>query len=327
LALFGPNGSGKTTLLRCLSGLLLPQSGNLHSEYWSATWGQDQRDLSGEDAFDRPTELESEKGVARLVAHSTTPGSEFYRRLGLILGHPGVPPRSTLREWLQFHADIYGVKSFSQDMDLSLQRSRELEADLDTPRLGQQSEGQKRKAHLLRSLLHRPSLILWDEPTEHLEPKAARLALALLREEAERGATILVASHRLDLLEDIADTFTFLKNGKVIQSFEKEAWANRATGLRMEAIASAVESTSDLMNLLGSVMQTAHARWERPPEKLDAGGWELRCLPERGMPPNSTWKAGLVAALSQQVGVTQVIPLAESLHDAYARILEGVGEG
>jgi ABC-type multidrug transport system ATPase subunit len=92
----------------------------------------------------------------------------------------------------------------------------ELGLDLDGKPVAKLSQGNRQKLQLARSLLHRPELLLWDEPTDHLDPVSQRAVLAYLRRYlAESGATALVATHRLEQLESVATHFGFMAQGNL----------------------------------------------------------------------------------------------------------------
>ncbi len=184
-ALLGPNGAGKTTLLRCLTGLLHPASGSIR--------------LLG-------TEVRSGMPPALLG------------RLGVLLESPGAYDRLNAREYLRFFAGFYAIPHPEQRLE-ALAAALELESL--SLRLGKLSQGNRRKVQLMRSLLHSPPLALWDEPTEYLDPRAQRLALDLLRAHVSQGATALVTSHRLEQMQEWADTYGFLRGGRLLHTEDR----------------------------------------------------------------------------------------------------------
>ena len=180
LALLGSNGAGKTTLLRCLTGLLPPVSGSVEV-------------LDTEVANEFPPRLLS--------------------RMGVLLESPGGYARMTVEEYLRFFASFYPVP-IPPGRIQELAKVFEFQ-DL-SERIDKLSQGNRRKVQLIRSLLHRPRLVLWDEPTEHLDPGTQRRALAHLREYVATGASALITSHRLEQMEEWADSFAFIKRGMVV---------------------------------------------------------------------------------------------------------------
>jgi ABC-2 type transport system ATP-binding protein len=191
--LLGPNGAGKTTLMRCITGLVKPTSGSIAV-------------LASPDGGDR----------ARLS------------RLGVLIENPGVYGRLTAREYLAFFASFYGLANAGDRIDGIC---REFGIPLDGKACGKLSQGNRQKLHLARSLLHRPELLLWDEPTDHLDPESQREVLGYLRRYlAEAGATALVATHRLEQMEAVGTHFGFLAQGSLRAAGERAAILGAAAG-------------------------------------------------------------------------------------------------
>lgn len=191
--LLGPNGAGKTTLMRCITGLVKPTSGSIAV-------------LGSSDGGDR----------SRLA------------RLGVLIENPGVYGRLSAREYLSFFASFYGLADAGDRIDGIC---REFGIPLDGKPCGKLSQGNRQKLHLARSLLHRPELLLWDEPTDHLDPDSQREVLGYLgRYLAEAGATALVATHRLEQMEAVATHFGFLAQGALRAAGERAAILGAAGG-------------------------------------------------------------------------------------------------
>jgi ABC-2 type transport system ATP-binding protein len=182
--LLGPNGAGKTTLMRCITGLVAPTSGSLSVP----------GDRAGEGDG-------APAGGARARLS----------RLGVLIENPGLYARLDAREYLGFFASFYGIPDARGRID---EVCGEFGVPLDGKPCGKLSQGNRQKLHLARSLLHRPALLLWDEPTDHLDPQSQRDVLGYLRRYlAEAGATALVATHRLEQMEGIGTHFGFLARG------------------------------------------------------------------------------------------------------------------
>lgn len=193
--LLGPNGAGKTTLMRCITGLVAPTAGTL--TVFGAGGGGD-----------------GAGGRSRLS------------RLGVLIENPGVYSRLDAREYLGFFASFYGLKDARSRID---EVCREFGIPLDGKACGKLSQGNRQKLHLARSILHKPDLLLWDEPTDHLDPESQRDVLGYLRRYlAATGATALVATHRLEQMEGVGSHFGFLSQGVL-----------RAAGARAEILGAA----------------------------------------------------------------------------------------
>ena len=184
--LLGPNGAGKTTLMRCITGLVRPTRGSI------SVFGVETGPADG---------AGSPSARARLS------------RLGVLIENPGLYGRLDAREYLSFFGSFYAVEGL-EDRIQGL--CGELGLALDGKPVAKLSQGNRQKLHLARSLLHRPDFLLWDEPTDHLDPVSQRQVLQYLRRYLdETGATALVATHRLEQMESVATHFGFLAQGRL----------------------------------------------------------------------------------------------------------------
>ncbi len=188
-ALLGPNGSGKTTLFKIASTLLLPDAG--------AVW------IGGCDVTRDP-------GGVR-------------ERLGVVFQSVALDEQLTLSENLQTQAALYGMnRATARARADALTRALDLAAYSDR-RVSTLSGGERRRGDLARGLLHRPALLLLDEPTTALDPSARRLFLDLLTDiRGGEGTAILMATHLLEEADD-ADHVTILDYGKVAASGKPES--------------------------------------------------------------------------------------------------------
>ena len=205
-ALVGPNGAGKTTLLLMLASLLAPQSGRIRIDGFDPTVHRD----------------------------------EVRRRVGWMPDTLGVWDSLTAREILTLMGRFYRLPRREAS-----QRADEL---LGTVRLGEfadqparvLSRGQQQRLSLARALIHRPTTLLLDEPAAGLDP-ASRVELRrLLREFAAEGSTIVVSSHVLSELDEIADAAVFVSGGRTVKRHEvSEVTAGRRYVLRALDLAAA----------------------------------------------------------------------------------------
>jgi ABC-2 type transport system ATP-binding protein len=190
--LLGPNGAGKTTLMRCITGLVRPTGGSL--PVVGETGG-----AGGGDAGSR----------ARLA------------RMGVLIENPGQYGRLDAREYLSFFGSFYPIADLAARIR---EVCGELGLELNRKPVSKLSQGNRQKLQLARSLLHRPDLLLWDEPTDHLDPASQMDVLAYLRGYiAGSGATALVATHRLEQMESTATHFGFLARGALLAAGTRSA--------------------------------------------------------------------------------------------------------
>lgn len=185
----GANGAGKTTALKCIVGLLQPDQGSIH--------------IGEVDALKRPIEAK--------------------RRFGFLPESHYLYPELTADEYIRFIARLRGVP----DADAKAHADRFLRAfGLEEARhsyIGGYSMGMKKKTALAGCLVGDPPLIILDEPTNGLDPPSVVLFKEIIRELRKRGRTVLVASHNLPFLEDLADRFTMIDQGAVVAAGPLEA--------------------------------------------------------------------------------------------------------
>jgi len=182
VALFGVNGAGKTTLLRILSGGLKATAGQLTIE------GLDPRRAPA-----------AGRGRIGLLSHQTL----LYDDL-------------TARENLVFFAELHGLGDPGAQAQ-SLLREVDLEDRADDP-VGGFSRGMQQRVALARALLHRPALLLLDEPSSGLDARAAGRLRAALREAASRGATWVMATHDVEEGLDLCPRWVAMWRGRVVDA-------------------------------------------------------------------------------------------------------------
>src|SRR5437660_1718543 len=193
-AFLGPNGAGKTTTIKLMCGLLFPTKGNVR--------------VGG---FD----LQKEGDSARQLI-SYVPDQPFlYEKL-------------TGREFLQFIGDMYGLvrnKTAQRIQEMiELFEMHEFVDDL-TERY---SHGMRQRTVFAAALLHEPKVLIVDEPTVGLDPRSVRLLKNLLRREADKGTTVFLSSHSLDVVQQLADRIGIVDRGQLISCGTLEALRRQA---------------------------------------------------------------------------------------------------
>ena len=181
--LLGPNGAGKTTLVKILSTVLLPTSGTV--------------EILGEDVV-------RDTGSVR-------------GRIGLVFGgERGVYGTLTGRATLRFWGDLYRLEPRAA----RLRVDEVLELVGLTERAGERvetySRGMKQRLHLARGILHRPELLLLDEPTIGLDPVAAVELRAIVRRLNDGGMTVFLTTHYMAEAETMCDRVAFINEGKLV---------------------------------------------------------------------------------------------------------------
>ena len=173
----GPNGAGKSTAIRTLLALIHPTSG-------SAT-------IFGKDCIKEAPSIAKDVGYL--------PSETFF--------YEGM----TVKGLLDYTAKLY-QKDCSKRIEELTERLK-----LDTSRkIRDLSFGNKKKVGIVAGLLHSPKLIILDEPTSGLDPLMQDTFIEILKEENEKGATILFSSHILSEVQKMCDRVAFIKEGKII---------------------------------------------------------------------------------------------------------------
>lgn len=181
--LLGPNGAGKTTTVSMCTGLLRPSSGSVQ--------------VNG-------LEMSSGSRAAK-------------RLVGYVPDEPHLYEKLTGREFVQFMGEIYGVRdSLRARVDELLAYFGLFEAADNL--IGGYSHGMKQKVGLCAMLVHDPLLIVLDEPTVGLDPKAARLLKDTLQALAARGRAVMLCTHIMEIAEAVCDRVAILDAGKLIAS-------------------------------------------------------------------------------------------------------------
>lgn len=134
-------------------------------------------------------------------------------RIGYMAHAPLVYDELSGMENLRFFAQLYGILSDSALEDAV--RRVGLDPQL-TRRVGQYSQGMRQRLSLARAIFHLPSLVLLDEPFSNVDPESANQIAQLLASMRSSGTTILLITHQLGLLANIADEFLFLSAGQLV---------------------------------------------------------------------------------------------------------------
>ncbi|PWR74619.1 ABC transporter ATP-binding protein [Methanospirillum stamsii] len=179
--IIGHNGAGKTTLLKILSGLILPSSGSLV--------------IGNLDLISDPMQVRSQIGYL-------PEESRLYETM-------------LVPDYLSFFGEIYGLDktTIRARADLLL---AQLSLQPEEKRIGNLSKGMKRKVAIARSLIHDPSILIYDEPGSGLDPMTTRFIIEYLKQLRMQGKTIILSAHNLAQVEEICDHVMILKRGKVI---------------------------------------------------------------------------------------------------------------
>lgn len=193
ITLLGPNGAGKTTLMRCLCGYWQPDSGSVLI---------DGTDLKG-----------------NLIPS--------LRKIGYMPENTPLYPEMKVFEYLQFVAGVYGLsrREFAQNLRMVCEKL-ELDAVM-TQKTGTLSKGFRRRVGIAGVIVHKPSVLILDEPTEGLDPNQ-KIALRRFLKEYAAKALVLISTHLLEEAEALSSRVLLLNRGRLIKDAPVSALKSEA---------------------------------------------------------------------------------------------------
>jgi len=179
----GPNGAGKTTTIRMMAGVLKPTEGQII--------------INGHDLAKEPSAVK--------------------QSVGFIPDRPFMYEKLTGLEFLYFVAGLYSLNSTSsldrriRDL-LGLFELKQWEEEL----IESYSHGMKQRLIMCAALIHRPKVLIVDEPMVGLDPKGARLVKNIFRDQAEKGTTLFISTHSLAVAEEVCEEIAIIQEGRII---------------------------------------------------------------------------------------------------------------
>ncbi|MEN8171938.1 MAG: ABC transporter ATP-binding protein [Chloroflexota bacterium] len=175
----GPNGAGKTTAIRCMLDLIRPQGGTIQ--------------VLGMNPQAEPEAVKA--------------------RVGYLPGELHVDENMTARQVFRFFNRLRGNRS---DWGFIEELSERLKLELKTP-IKNFSKGNKQKVGIVQALMHKPELLLLDEPTGSLDPLMQQEVLRMLAEAQGNGATVFFSSHIISEVQAIADRVAIIREGVIVE--------------------------------------------------------------------------------------------------------------
>ena len=177
----GPNGAGKTTTLRMIAGILQPTGGSVT--------------IGGEDIHRDPEAAKAKLGFVpdRPYVYEKLTGAEFLRFVAALYGQEGAAVERRMDELLE----LFELTPWKDELTESY------------------SHGMRQKLLISSALVHRPEVVVVDEPMVGLDPKAARILKDLFREYTHRGHTIIFSTHTLEVAESLCDRLAIIVNGRI----------------------------------------------------------------------------------------------------------------
>lgn len=184
VGILGPNGAGKTTLLRMMGMLMSPTEGDV---------------VLTDGTGNEITELTQKKAA-----------------IGYLSGNTKLYPRFSVREYLRFLGELYGF-----DKEMIQMRSEEIFRVLDMEgfadnRIEKLSTGQTQRASIARCLMADPRVYILDEPTLGLDILSADAIIRFMKEQKEKGKTVLYSTHYLEEAQILCDRVYMIRDGKIV---------------------------------------------------------------------------------------------------------------
>lgn len=186
IAIVGPSGSGKSTLLRCLNMIEKPSGGKII--------------FKGKDLLSKKTNLSLIREKIGMV----------FQQFNLFM-HLSVLDNLTLAP---VKLKVMGEGNAKRKAMMFLDTIGLKDKALSFP--GELSGGQKQRVAILRTLMMDPDIILFDEPTSALDPEMVGEVLDLIKDVANEGKTMIIVSHEMEFVRNVANRILFLENGKII---------------------------------------------------------------------------------------------------------------
>ncbi|MFV1948764.1 MAG: ATP-binding cassette domain-containing protein [Anaerolineales bacterium] len=175
----GPNGAGKTTAIRCMLDLIRPQGGSIN--------------VLGLNPQKEPEAIKL--------------------RVGYLPGELHVDENMTARQVFRF---FNRLRSNRSDWAFIEELSQRLKLELRSP-IKNFSKGNKQKVGVVQALMHKPELLLLDEPTGSLDPLMQQEVLGMLAEAQDNGATVFFSSHIISEVQAVADRVAIIREGKIVE--------------------------------------------------------------------------------------------------------------
>ena len=274
--LLGPNGAGKTTTVKVVSTLLVPTEGSV--------------EVLGHDAVRSPRAVRPD--------------------VGLVLGGDrGLYDRLSGLDNLRYFAELYGMggregaRRIAEVLDVVAMTGHEHE------RVERYSRGMRQRLHIARGILHRPRLLLLDEPSIGVDPVGARQLRDLVRTVNEAGTTVILTTHYMFEVEELAHRLAILDGGRIVaQGTVEEVRQQAEVGLIYEGLAAGLDEPQ-----LQRIRD--HAATDGLEVAVQDGRQRLTVRLVTGAAAD-----GLVGLLAE-LGVEAVVRRDPTLEDAYVQIV------
>ena len=203
VGLLGENGAGKSTLLRIISTMLAPTSGTAL--------------VNGFDLLKNPKEVRKNIGILF--------GSEV-----------GLYERLTARENLEYFAQLNGMSKKDANERINTLIDKFSFKEYADKQVGTFSRGMKQKVSIARSIVHDPSVMLFDEPDSGLDFKAAKTVFNFMELCKKEGKSIIFSSHSMENIKNYSDRMAVIHKGEIIKTFDVQEYREKYTDREINEI-------------------------------------------------------------------------------------------
>jgi polar amino acid transport system ATP-binding protein len=239
VCLLGPSGSGKTTFLRCINQLETIDGGRIWVD----------GDLMGYE--DRGGTLYRLKNTA-IAAQRREIGMVF-QRFNLF------PHKTTLENIMEAPIQVKGEKKDQARERAIALLARVGLADKPSAYPAQLSGGQQQRVAIARALAMQPKLMLFDEPTSALDPELVGEVLAVMRELANEGTTMIVVTHEMSFAREVADHVVFMDGGVVVEEGDPKSVINNPQHARTRSFLSRMQAEPQVVEHIPETLEQAIA--------------------------------------------------------------------
>ena len=269
----GPNGAGKTTAIRMMLSILLPDRGELR-------------------VLGRQSALEAKD------------------RIGYLPEERGLYKRMRVGQFLAYMANLKGDEGPDLPERITGWLGRVGLAEVERKRCEELSKGMQQKVQFLAAVVHRPDLLILDEPFSGLDPVNQRLLREIVREEHRRGATVLFSTHVMVHAEQLCDHVVMIHRG--VKVLDDEIAGLRARFDPRSLLFEPIDAGADLqvLSALPGVQQV----------RRDGGSWDVSLQP-------SADPAAVIRAIACAVPPARIELRRPSLEDIFVSIVSAEGEG
>ncbi|MGI5310624.1 ABC transporter ATP-binding protein [Rheinheimera sp. WS51] len=265
-ALLGPNGAGKSSIIRMLVGMTKPDSGSIMISYQDQHYDHVPRRLLGYLPEDRG--LYADKSIEKNLLY-----------LAQLHGISKFEALNEMEQWLEV-------------FELTDRRHDELK---------QLSKGNQQKVQLIAAVLHKPALVILDEPFSGLDPVNQEKVVEFLRQLKARGMTVILSAHQMALVEKLADHMLLMAQGQVILAGTLEKIKSQSQEQKQMKVAFSTKVAQEQLEALSGVEQVA---------AINAQQWLLTLNQAVGV-------SDCLEQLLQVAELTQVEMVTTDLHQLY----------